>query len=177
MPPSSSLCCLRLIVLLLTLASHAVGLVIIPKWLDCPSSQAPSPAPPASTNDTSSSRFRYNVVRLLEALPSAAASNGGFASIGRGSGGDLAFCSVFYADTNASTAYEDAFRQQLYNINNVSDKVALGRTYYALMKSLSVRDVNATAESLSTAAMFATGHAVCSTLPPPTAPCTGWCSA
>ncbi|KAK3123092.1 hypothetical protein QOZ80_8AG0623700 [Eleusine coracana subsp. coracana] len=70
-------------------------------------------------------------------------------------------CSVFYADTNASTAYEQTYRWELQNANFVSDKTAFERTYYALMRSLTARAANATPESSSTAApMFATGHAV-----------------
>ncbi|GJN36799.1 hypothetical protein PR202_gb25695 [Eleusine coracana subsp. coracana] len=70
-------------------------------------------------------------------------------------------CSVFYADTNASTAYEQSYRVEVQNANSVSDKVAFERTYYALMRSLTARAANATPESSSTAApMFATGHAV-----------------
>ncbi|TVT97126.1 hypothetical protein EJB05_57637, partial [Eragrostis curvula] len=69
-------------------------------------------------------------------------------------------CFLSYADTNASTAYEDAFRQELYNYRNVSDKVAFEKTYYALMSRLSARAVNGTRESPLAAPMFATGQAV-----------------
>ncbi|KAL6660887.1 hypothetical protein ACP70R_000271 [Stipagrostis hirtigluma subsp. patula] len=58
-------------------------------------------------------------------------------------------CFLSYADTNASTAYEDGFRQELYNYRNVSDKAAFERTYYALMGRLAARAVNGSSESPS----------------------------
>jgi hypothetical protein len=69
-------------------------------------------------------------------------------------------CFLSYADTNSSTTYEEGFRQELYNIQNVSDKDAFEKTYYALMSRLSARAVNGSSESPSAAPMFATGEAV-----------------
>ncbi|KAF0912227.1 hypothetical protein E2562_013180 [Oryza meyeriana var. granulata] len=62
-------------------------------------------------------------------------------------------CFLSYADTNASTADEDAYCQELYNYKNVSDKVGFGRTYYALVSRLRSRAVNDSA-----ARMFARGR-------------------
>jgi hypothetical protein len=45
-------------------------------------------------------------------------------------------CFVFFADTNATTAYEESYRQELQNVNSVSNKAAFERTYGELMSSL-----------------------------------------
>lgn len=63
-------------------------------------------------------------------------------------------CFLSYADTNASTAYENSYHAELYNVNNVTDKVGFERTYYALMSRLRARAAN------DTARMFAAGEAV-----------------
>jgi len=73
------------------------------------------------------------------------------------------FCFVSYADTNASTAYEDAFRQPFQNADVVPDIDAFGRSYNALMSNLSARVVDVDGSSgtpSSPAPMFATGAAV-----------------
>uniref|UniRef100_A0A0D9ZHE6 Gnk2-homologous domain-containing protein n=1 Tax=Oryza glumipatula TaxID=40148 RepID=A0A0D9ZHE6_9ORYZ len=63
-------------------------------------------------------------------------------------------CFLSYADTNASTAYENSYHAELYNVNNVTDKVGFERTYYALMSRLRARAAN------DTVRMFAAGEAV-----------------
>ena len=73
------------------------------------------------------------------------------------------YCFVSYADTNASTAYEDAFRQPFQNADVVPDIDAFGRSYNALMSNLSARVVDVDGSSgtpSSPAPMFATGAAV-----------------
>jgi len=72
------------------------------------------------------------------------------------------FCFVSYADTNASTAYEDAFRQPFQNADVVPDIDAFGRSYNALMSNLSARVVAVGGGSGTPppAPMFATGAAV-----------------
>ncbi|CAO2206273.1 unnamed protein product [Urochloa humidicola] len=69
------------------------------------------------------------------------------------------FSFVSYADTNASTAYEDTYWVPIRNADQVSDKVAFDTTYNALISSLAARVVNAAGTS-SPAPMFATGQAV-----------------
>uniref|UniRef100_A0A0E0GXZ3 Gnk2-homologous domain-containing protein n=1 Tax=Oryza nivara TaxID=4536 RepID=A0A0E0GXZ3_ORYNI len=61
-------------------------------------------------------------------------------------------CFLSYADTNASTAYENSYHAELYNVNNVTDKVGFERTYYALMSRLRARAANDTARMESKAA-------------------------
>lgn len=63
-------------------------------------------------------------------------------------------CFLSYADTNASTAYENSYHAELYNVNNITDKVGFERTYYALMGRLRARAAK------DTARMFAAGEAV-----------------
>ncbi|TVU42135.1 hypothetical protein EJB05_08526 [Eragrostis curvula] len=70
------------------------------------------------------------------------------------------WCFLFYADTNASTPYEEGFRKALHNVDEVSNKAAFEKTYYELMTPLSARAVNGTPESPATAPMFATGEKV-----------------
>ncbi|RLN05474.1 cysteine-rich receptor-like protein kinase 15 [Panicum miliaceum] len=72
------------------------------------------------------------------------------------------FSFVSYADTNASTEYEDAFRQPFQNAAVVPDIDAFERSYNALMNNLSVRvvAVNGGSGTPSPAPMFATGAAV-----------------
>ncbi|PAN34375.1 hypothetical protein PAHAL_6G088300 [Panicum hallii] len=72
------------------------------------------------------------------------------------------FCFVSFADTNASTAYEDAFRQPFQNAVVVSDKDGFEISYNALMSHLAARVVNGSDDtaSASPAPMFATGAAV-----------------
>ncbi|XP_066325650.1 cysteine-rich receptor-like protein kinase 15 isoform X2 [Miscanthus floridulus] len=69
------------------------------------------------------------------------------------------FCFVSYADTNASTAYEDAYRQEFQNGAVVSNTVTFETTYNTLMSRLARQVVDGSATS-STAPMFATGAAV-----------------
>ena len=69
------------------------------------------------------------------------------------------FCFVSYADTNASTAYEDAFRQPFQNAVVVSDKDGFERSYNALMAHLAARVVNGS-DDTAPAPMFATGAVV-----------------
>jgi hypothetical protein len=69
-------------------------------------------------------------------------------------------CFVFFADTNATTAYEESYRQELHNVNSVSNEATFERTYGELMSSLAARVVNGTPEASSAAPLFATGHAV-----------------
>jgi hypothetical protein len=69
------------------------------------------------------------------------------------------FCFVSYGDTNASTAYEDAYRQEFQNGAVVSNTVAFETTYNTLMSRLAGRVVDGSATP-STAPMFATGAAV-----------------
>ncbi|XP_066353098.1 cysteine-rich receptor-like protein kinase 15 [Miscanthus floridulus] len=69
------------------------------------------------------------------------------------------FCFVSYADTNASTAYEDTYRQEMYNNFVVSNTAVLETAYSTLMSSLSGRVVNGSTTP-SPAPMFATGAAV-----------------
>lgn len=99
-PPTS--CCLRFFILLsfAILSSEAQQLVFdyagdnYPNFLNCPpptASRAPSPQPPSNNDTANSSKFRYNLARLLEALPSSAATAGGFAARSRGNGSDHAF--------------------------------------------------------------------------------------
>jgi hypothetical protein len=71
------------------------------------------------------------------------------------------FCFVSYADTNASTAYEDAFRQPFQNRAEVSDTVTFERAYNELMGRLAARAVNGSGSGTpSPAPMFATGAGV-----------------
>ncbi|KAG2577776.1 hypothetical protein PVAP13_6NG047806 [Panicum virgatum] len=74
------------------------------------------------------------------------------------------FCFVSYADTNASTAYEDAFQAPFQNAAVVSDIDGFGRSYNALMNNLSARvvavDDGGSGTPSSPAPMFATGAAV-----------------
>ncbi|CAL5011394.1 unnamed protein product [Urochloa decumbens] len=71
------------------------------------------------------------------------------------------FCFVSYADTNASSAYEDSYRQPFQNGAEVSDKVTFERTYDVLMSRLVMRTVSSSATSTSSEApMFATGAGV-----------------
>lgn len=59
-------------------------------------------------------------------------------------------CFLSYADTNASSAHEDAFQNELYNYRNVSKKGgASEKTFHTLMRNLSNRAVNGTPESQS----------------------------
>lgn len=72
-------------------------------------------------------------------------------------------CFLSYADTNATTAYEDTFRRKLYNEGTVNDTDAFERTYYALMARLADHVVNGTGPASSSSPstpMFATGEAV-----------------
>jgi len=69
------------------------------------------------------------------------------------------FCFVSYADTNASTAYEDTYRQEMHNNFVVSNTAVLETAYSTLMSSLSGRVVNGSTMP-SPAPMFATGAAV-----------------
>ncbi|CAD6265784.1 unnamed protein product [Miscanthus lutarioriparius] len=69
------------------------------------------------------------------------------------------FCFVSYADTNASTAYEDTYRQEMDNNFVVSNTAVLETAYSTLMSSLSGRVVNGSTTP-SPAPMFATGAAV-----------------
>jgi len=69
------------------------------------------------------------------------------------------FCFVSYADTNASTAYEDTSRQEMHNNFVVSNTAVLETAYSTLMSSLSGRVVNGSTTP-SPAPMFATGAAV-----------------
>ncbi|KAG2582744.1 hypothetical protein PVAP13_6KG170800 [Panicum virgatum] len=69
------------------------------------------------------------------------------------------YCFVSYADTNASTAYEDAFRQPFQNAVVVSDKDGFERSYNALMAHLAARVVNGS-DDTAPAPMFATGAVV-----------------
>jgi hypothetical protein len=70
------------------------------------------------------------------------------------------FCFVSFADTNASTGYEDAYRQPFQNGFVVSDKDGFETSYKTLMSSLTVRVINGTHNTSSPAPMFATGAAV-----------------
>jgi hypothetical protein len=70
------------------------------------------------------------------------------------------FCFVSYADTNASTAYEDSYRQNFRNGDVVPDKDAFGRAYNMLMSNLTARVVNSSGNTTSPAPMFATGTAL-----------------
>ena len=72
------------------------------------------------------------------------------------------FCFVSYADTNASTACEDAFQAPFQNAAVVSDIDGFGRSYNALMNNLSARVVAVGGGSGTPppAPMFATGAAV-----------------
>ncbi|TVT97132.1 hypothetical protein EJB05_57643, partial [Eragrostis curvula] len=67
------------------------------------------------------------------------------------------WCFLFYADTNASTPYEEGFRQELNNVNEVYNKKAFERTYYKLMSRITERAINGTPELPSVAPMFAMG--------------------
>ncbi|CAL5003072.1 unnamed protein product [Urochloa decumbens] len=69
------------------------------------------------------------------------------------------FCFVSYADTNASTGYEDTYRQELQNGDVVPDKGAFEEAYNRLMSYLAVRVVNGSSSSSSPVPMFATGSA------------------
>ncbi|CAO2189141.1 unnamed protein product [Urochloa humidicola] len=70
------------------------------------------------------------------------------------------FCFVSFADTNASTGYEDAYRQELRNGDVVPDMDAFEGAYNRLMSYLAVRVVNGSSSSSSSPApMFATGSA------------------
>ncbi|CAO2175957.1 unnamed protein product [Urochloa humidicola] len=83
-----------------------------------------------------------------------------------GSGGGVPapmFCFVSYADTNASTASEDAIRAPFQNVAVAADQDAFERAFSALMNNLTVRVVNGSGTSSSSSApapMFATGAAV-----------------
>jgi hypothetical protein len=81
-----------------------------------------------------------------------------------GSGGTVPapmFCFVSYADTNASTADEDAFRAVSQNRAEASDLGAFDRAFNTLMNNLTARVVNGSNTSSSPPApMFATGAAV-----------------
>jgi hypothetical protein len=70
------------------------------------------------------------------------------------------FCFVSYADTNASAAYEDSYRQNFRNGDVVPDKDAFGSTYNMLMSNLTARVVNGSGNTISPAPMFATGKAL-----------------
>ncbi|TKW09407.1 hypothetical protein SEVIR_6G092500v4 [Setaria viridis] len=70
------------------------------------------------------------------------------------------FCFVSFADTNASTASEDAYRYPMQNRAEASDKVAFERAFNTLMNNLTVRVVNGSNTLSSPAPMFATGAAV-----------------
>ncbi|CAO2201148.1 unnamed protein product [Urochloa humidicola] len=76
------------------------------------------------------------------------------------------FCFVSYADTNASTGYEDAYRQPFQNGFVVADEDGFERSYTALMGSLAARVVNGSNTVSSPAPMFATGAAVFDTAGP-----------
>jgi hypothetical protein len=70
-------------------------------------------------------------------------------------------CFLSYADTNASTGYDEGYRYELRNRYFVSDKTAFEKTYEALMSRLIARAVNGSSEPTSSPVpMFATGHAV-----------------
>ncbi|CAO2210498.1 unnamed protein product [Urochloa humidicola] len=71
------------------------------------------------------------------------------------------FAFVSYADTNASTGYEDAYRQVLQNGDVVPDKDAFEGAYNRLMSYLAARVVNGSGSDSSSppAPMFATGSA------------------
>ncbi|CAL5007286.1 unnamed protein product [Urochloa decumbens] len=80
-----------------------------------------------------------------------------------GSGGGVPapmFCFVSYADTNTSTASEDAFRAPFQNVAVAADEDAFERAFSALMNNLTARVVNGSGTSSSPAPMFATGAAV-----------------
>ncbi|EES14779.2 hypothetical protein BDA96_07G093300 [Sorghum bicolor] len=73
------------------------------------------------------------------------------------------FCFVSYADTNASTAHEDAYWQEFQNSFVVSNTAVLETAYSTLMSSLAARVVvngSGTGTPPSPAPMFATGAAV-----------------
>ncbi|CAD6247121.1 unnamed protein product [Miscanthus lutarioriparius] len=71
------------------------------------------------------------------------------------------FCFVSYADTNTSTAYEDAYRQEFQNSVVVTNTVGFETAYSTLMSSISGRVVNGSGmSSPAVAPMFATGAAV-----------------
>ncbi|CAO2206286.1 unnamed protein product [Urochloa humidicola] len=74
------------------------------------------------------------------------------------------FCLVSFADTNASTAYERRFRENLHNTGVARDKHAFESTYNTLMASLAARAVNGSGttpwSSLPVAPRFATGEVV-----------------
>ncbi|CAL4997751.1 unnamed protein product [Urochloa decumbens] len=74
-----------------------------------------------------------------------------------GSGGGVPapmFCFVSYADSNASTAYEDAFRQLYQNRAKFSDIGAWA--YFTLISGLAARTINGS----TSPPMFATGELV-----------------
>ncbi|CAL4997763.1 unnamed protein product [Urochloa decumbens] len=52
------------------------------------------------------------------------------------------FCFVSFADTNASTAYESRYRENLHNRGVANDKRAFESTYSTLMARLATRAVN-----------------------------------
>ncbi|CAO2206285.1 unnamed protein product [Urochloa humidicola] len=73
------------------------------------------------------------------------------------------FCFVSYADTNASSAYELKYRNEMYNTGEARDKGAFENTYYTLMMRLAARVVNGSGSgdaAVAEAPMFATGEAV-----------------
>uniref|UniRef100_A0A0D3FSX6 Gnk2-homologous domain-containing protein n=1 Tax=Oryza barthii TaxID=65489 RepID=A0A0D3FSX6_9ORYZ len=89
-------------------------------------------------------------------------------------------CFLSYADTNASTAYENSYHAELYNVNNVTDKVSfqtggaptapflmvLNHSYFDASSTALREDVLRADEPLraraanDTARMFAAGEAV-----------------
>ncbi|CAL5003089.1 unnamed protein product [Urochloa decumbens] len=80
-----------------------------------------------------------------------------------GSGGGVPapmFCFVSYADTNASSAYEDSYRQPFQNRVVAADEDAFERAFSTLMNNLTARVVNGSGTSSSPGPMFATGAAV-----------------
>lgn len=70
------------------------------------------------------------------------------------------FAFVSYADTNASTANEDEYRQPFQNAALASNQEIFEGVFSSLMSNLTARVVNGTSSTSSTAPMFATGAAV-----------------
>ncbi|KAF0917105.1 hypothetical protein E2562_016911 [Oryza meyeriana var. granulata] len=148
-----------------------------PVSINCGASQS------SPSNSSSTSTFRRNVVALLDALPRRRAHGGDRAFVrGLCRGGSppavclaelqmavrnlsgscassrrAAVCHdkayVAYADTNASTGAEDAFRAMVYDVGRVPDPSSFAREYEALMSRL-------VALAASGGKMFATGEAV-----------------
>lgn len=148
------------------------------RWVDCgdgPPSPSPSPFPSTSVTTSSITPFRANLLKILAALPRAAAPTG-FASLSLGAGRDRVFVRglcrgdlapprchadmeeavrslggsclasrraaawndvyITYADTNASTPLEEAFRHVIYDSRTVAYPAAYNEAYGALMARL-----------------------------------------